>query len=833
MQVVKFLLSLVVTVVLVWALGRSYQVGEAAHVEISEAGDTTYLPSTERMIPPLGKLLSPSHGFWQNAEGATPNLATSLDHSYLSAPVQIQYDDRMVPHIFASNTKDALFAQGYATASLRLWQMEFQTHSAAGRLAEILGTTERLRGVLVERDRAMRRLGLPWAARRSLEHWAKDPEKYQAINDYAAGVNAYIESLSDHDLPLFYKLQNYRPEAWSTLKTALLLKYMGYMLTNKEHDFEQTAALKELGLQGFQRLYPAYFPQQSPIILDTMDYASTRIDSVNSAPLQFYLGEMGWDSLTRAVSPKGIGSNNWAVAGSKTASGYPILCNDPHLELNLPSIWFEIQISTPDFNVYGASLPGAPAVISGFNEHVAWGITNVSHDVKDWYAIQWKDDSKQEYWFDSTYKKADYWVETITVRDADPIYDTIYETHIGPVAYQHKGQDFALRWTLHDPAEEPLTFLKLLKAKNYNDYKDAIGHFGCPAQNFVFAAKNGDIALWTQGKLPLRQPMQGRFVHQGTNSAQLWQGYIPQNHIPHEYNPEKGFVASANQHSIDPAVYPYDFYGYFEEYRGRYLNRRLQEADSVTIQDMMALQYDAYSVKAEDFMGLLYQHLQKGTLDKNALEVWHNLKDWDLRYTKDQVAPTIFDHWHKQLRVMVYDELEVDNKRHEAKLPDDIGLLVLLQQDTTHPYLDYQATTDYKEQVADIITLSFQEAATTVPRDTSTGEVLAWGANRATLIQHLARIPAFSIANVSSDGDPSSLNALGTRPGPSWRLVVQLGPTIEAYAVYPGGQSGNPGSAFYKTNVATWEVGDYHRLLFMKTPEDYKERMLFTQALEP
>ncbi len=420
MPLVKFLLSLLTTIVLVWALGRPYHVGEVARIEVSESGDTTYLPNTERMIPPLGKLLSPSHGFWQNAEGAHPDLATSLTHSYLSAPVEIQYDDRMVPHIFASNTKDALFAQGYATAALRLWQMEFQTHGAAGRLAEILGTTERLRGILVELDRNMRRLGLSQAAQRSVEHWAKTPEQYQAMSDYTAGVNAYIESLSYHELPLFYKLQDYRPEKWSPLKTALLLKYMGYMLTNKEYDFEQTAALKELGLTGFQRLYPEYFDQQSPIILDTMDYASTGIDTVPAQPLQFYMGEMGWDSLTRAVSPKGIGSNNWAVAGRKTASGHPILCNDPHLKLNLPSIWFEIQINTPDFNVYGATLPGAPAVISGFNEYIAWGITNVSHDVKDWYAIQWKDDSKQEYWFDSTYRKADYRIETIVVRDAPP-----------------------------------------------------------------------------------------------------------------------------------------------------------------------------------------------------------------------------------------------------------------------------------------------------------------------------------------------------------------------------------------------------------------------------
>ena len=237
MHILKFLVALATTIGLIVLLGRSYHRGQPAQMVINEAGDTTWTPNTEQFIPPMGKLLSPSHGFWQNAEGKVPNLSTSLSHPYLSGPVQVQYDDRLVPHIFASNTKDALFAQGYVTASLRLWQMEFQTHAAGGRLAEILGTTQTLRDILVQRDQYMRRLGLPWSAQRAVEQWAKDPKRYQAMDDYAAGVNAYIESLGYHDLPLFYKLQDYRPEAWTPLKTALLLKYMGYMLTNKEHDF--------------------------------------------------------------------------------------------------------------------------------------------------------------------------------------------------------------------------------------------------------------------------------------------------------------------------------------------------------------------------------------------------------------------------------------------------------------------------------------------------------------------------------------------------------------------------------------------------------------------
>jgi penicillin amidase len=834
MSLLKLLLSLLVTILLIGALGNAWHIGEAEYSETDENGTVTVIPSTEQMLPPIGKLLSPSHGFWQNAEGKTPPLSNSLESEKLTASVNVYYDDRLVPHIFANNAADAAFAQGYVTASLRLWQMELQTHAAAGRLAEILGTTDKIRRILVERDRETRRMGLPLGARRYLEQAKKNPEHIKILQSYSDGINAYIASLSYDELPLFYKLQDYWPEEWTPLKSALLLKNMGRMLTQKNLDFELTSVLKEIGLEEFNSLYGEYFQEQSPIILDTMQIAQPSAVPTEQ-PIQLYLGEIGMDSTVRDYSPKGIGSNNWAVAGAKTASGYPILCNDPHLGLNLPAIWFEIQIQTPEFNSYGASLPGAPGVISGFNEHIAWGVTNVAHDVKDWYAIEWKDATKTAYWFDSSYRAATMLVENIKVRDAETVLDTIYSTHMGPVARQLNGRDFALRWTLHDPSEEALTFIKLMRARNYEEYKQAIRHFSCPAQNFVFAAKNGDIALWTQGKLPLRKPWQGRFLQQGTSSNELWAGFIPQAHIPHEYNPNKNFVASANQHSINPALFPYDYYGYFEEYRGRYLNRRLAEMDSITIEDMKALQYDSYSVKAEDFMALLKKYLQKGALDKEALEIWHQLKDWDYRYTKEQYAPTIFEQWYDSLTVLVYDELvhtDSTGKVQRHRFPMEYNLLHLLKHDTSHAYIDWQGTPTTREGVADIITLAFQKAAPKLPRD-SAGQILTWKEKRGSSIEHLAKIKALGVYDIDADGHHSTLNALQGRPGPSWRMVVALGPEIEAYGIYPGGQSENPGSYYYKNMIAKWAKGQYNTLLFMKKEDDAADRIVLKQRFDP
>ncbi len=202
------------------------------------------------------------------------------------------------------------------------------------------------------------------------------------------------------------------------------------------------------------------------------------------------------------------GSNNWAVGGSKTRSGAPILCNDPHLGLSLPSLWYEVQLHTPSMNVYGASLPGAPGVIIGFNDHIAWGVTNGSEDVKDYYAVKFRN-GRSQYLFKGEYRDASQRVEIIKIKGQEPYYDTVAYTVWGPVMYDNTfhddvpGQPFlALRWKAHDHSNEILTFLKLDRARNYEDYVDALQHYTCPAQNFVFASKTGDIALWHNGEFP-------------------------------------------------------------------------------------------------------------------------------------------------------------------------------------------------------------------------------------------------------------------------------------------------------------------------------------------
>jgi penicillin amidase len=245
------------------------------------------------------------------------------------------------------------------------------------------------------------------------------------------------------------------------------------------------------------------------------------------------------------------------VSGKKTHSGAPILSNDPHLSLSLPSIWYVIHLQAPGVNVMGASLPGSPAVISGFNDSIAWGVTNAQRDLIDWYKIEFKDKSKREYKSDDAWKPTRQVVETFKVKGKPDFYDTITFTHHGPVMYDErfKGDNemkhFALRWIAHDPSEEILTFFKLNRAKNHAEYMDALNHYASPAQNFVFASVSGDIAMRIQGRFPVRRKEEGKYILDGTLTRNEWQAFIPNEQNVMYKNPARGFVSSANQYPVD------------------------------------------------------------------------------------------------------------------------------------------------------------------------------------------------------------------------------------------------------------------------------------------
>ncbi|HUP13481.1 MAG TPA: penicillin acylase family protein, partial [Niastella sp.] len=389
-------------------------------------------------IPPLGRFLSPQTGFWQNAEPVSTHADLNLHLPQLKDKVQVYVDDRMVPHVFAQNDEDLYLVQGYLHAKFRLWQMEFQTHAAAGRLSEILGAGPD--NAYLNYDRNMRRVGMKLGARRSLDTMESDPETKTMLDAYTAGVNAYINNLPANELPLEYRLLNYVPEHWNNFKTALFLKYMSYDLTGSENDFEYTNVRNVLSREDFELLYPIQQDSLDPIVPKGTAFTAAKPPAQMPAVADSLYFK--WNSFASINTPSPIdkpdkdnGSNNWAVDGTKTKNGRPILCNDPHLGLNLPSLWFEMQLHTPQHNVYGVTFPGSPAVIIGFNDSCSWGVTNAGRDVKDYFAVNFQDNTKQQYELNGGWMQSDINIDTFKIKGLLPFYDTVAYTVFGPVQY--------------------------------------------------------------------------------------------------------------------------------------------------------------------------------------------------------------------------------------------------------------------------------------------------------------------------------------------------------------------------------------------------------------
>ena len=800
--------SLIVCILFFWVFDRPH------------APDVPFAP---------GHFFNPFSGFWTNGEQTLP-VQENFSLPELKEAVVVRWDDRGVPHIFAQNDHDLYFVQGFIEARDRLWQMEFLTYVASGRLAEIFGNQERI----VAHDRFRRRVGMVYAAENALKKLRQDDESYQAVEAYSKGVNSWIRQLTDKTLPLEYKIFNYRPEIWTPLKTTLILKFMAWDLTGRNEELAFTQIRKVLGDAVTKELFEAEPYKNDPIIPpDTpWNFKPLRIPT---PPDSLFSGEFS-SLLDNVVQPdKDNGSNNWVVSGNKTASGKPILANDPHLRLTLPAIWYEIQLVSPTVNVYGATLPGSPAVIIGFNEKVAWGVTNAGTDVMDWYKIKFKNKNATEYFYDGKWLPTEKRLEAIKIKGAETLFDTVMYTHHGPVSYLEGDKPFgdnfpincALRWTAHDPSNELRVFLNLNRAKDLSDYLEAMKLYECPAQNFVFASLAGDIAIRHNGKFPLRWSRQGRYISDGTDARYDWQGYIPYEHLPASVNPKRGFLASANQKPVAQS-YPYVMTGKYATFeRGARIHERLSQLEDITPQGMMRLQLDNLNLKARTTLPMMLSVIDSTTLSGDELKAYRSLQNWDYQNLRGLIAPTVFEYWFKQLVKDIWDDNLPGSKDKVYLYPEDDVTMRLLAEDTSAVYFDNRLT-DPRESYHDIVQGAFRQSVANLKQKFGQfGDKWQWGSARGTDITHLAQVPGLGITDLPTDGNHAIVNAIRELHGPSWRMIVQLdekGP--QAWGVYPGGQSGNPGSSRYDQFVKPWLDGLYYELLYLKSPNDVHERLV-------
>ncbi|WP_339868269.1 penicillin acylase family protein [uncultured Algoriphagus sp.] len=777
-------------------------------------------------IPPMAPLLDPYHGFWQNSFSEDRLADETLELTGLSAEVKVVYDENLIPHIFADNQADLYRAQGYITAKHRLWQMEFQTMAAAGRISEIVGP------LAIDLDRMTRRKGLSFGAEEGMKFIQEnDPDSYLLLQAYADGVNQYIDQLSGARLPVEYKILNYRPEHWSAFKSILLLKYMTDMLVG-DRDLEYSNLRKILGEVMLDKLYPEYPVGVDPIIEKGHKWSFnplpvTRPDSVAYPDDQLVINPL-------PQPEDGTGSNNWAVSGSKTKSGKPILANDPHLSLNLPSLWYSMQLTTPDHSAKGATLPGALGVISGFNHNIAWGVTNATRDTRDWYKITFQDQTRKAFRYGEKWEQTTFRIEEIKVKGEPDFLDTVVYTHYGPVVYDRtfnfnrQDVNFALKWNVHEGSNEQKTFLMLNTAKNHDDYNAALDNYTAPAQNFVFASKEGDIAMRIQGKFPLKWKGQGKFFMDGADPRMEWQGYIPNEHNASTLNPARGFVSSANQHPTDSTYPYYVFDNSFEFYRNRRLNAKLSEMSNITIEDMQALQIDDYYLHAAEalptmigFLGSAFEN------DQEAKKYIALLKEWDFYADPNQKAPTIFYLWWKKTYSQIWKELS-ENKA-PIVLPSYYQTVLFMKNESEGELFDMKSTAEV-ETADSHVKQGFKDMLLDMKKWEAEEGDFSWANYKKTSIQHLVpQFKSFSVENVYTGGGSGMLNATSSRAGASWRMVVELGDEVKAFGIYPGGQSGNPGSKFYSNFIQKWAVGEY--LKYDLRTLDQSEGVLFQTIL--
>lgn len=782
-------------------------------------------------IPPMGRFLSPQHGFWQNAEPSGYDYSADLTFPELKGNGSIYLDERLVPHIFADNDEDLYFMQGYIHAKFRLFQMDLQTAAAEGRASEIAGP------VAVNYDREQRRLGMKYAAENALKEMEKDPQSLALFTAYTKGVNAYIHSLKESEMPVEYKLLDFKPEAWSNLRTALLLKMMAKMLSSgTENDLTYTNAKTIFNQQEFNSVYPQVPDSLLPIVPKGTIFDTAGIVPVKPATADsLYFGKRDTLAVAEISKPdKNNGSNNWVVAGTKTQSGSPILCNDPHLELSLPSIWFELQLSTPTSNAYGVSLPGSPFVIIGFNENIAWGVTNAQRDVKDYFEIRFKDASKKEYWYNGKWEPTTIRREEIKVNGGATVYDTVAYTVFGPVMFDESfsntlsnKRSLAVRWVAHEGSNEGLTFYKLNRAKNYDEYEDAIKTFNCPGQNFVFASKTGDIAIWQQGKFPARWEGQGLYVMPGQDDSYNWQGFIPQDENPHAKNPERGFLESANQRPADSS-YPYFIPGTYITPRAVAIEHFLSGMNNITTADMMKLQYNYFNTLAEDARPVMLKYVNESGLNADAKKYLGIVKSWNLEADPASKGQTVYQCWWDSLEAAIWKD-DLSKTDPMSPWPEDQTTVEFLIKDSLAlKYID-DINTPQTETLSDVLTASLNKAAAGLVKKEEEGK-LEWAKFKSPSIYHLIKegLPAFARKGLNVGGSGTIINAVTHSHGPSWRMIVQLSETTEAYGVYPAGQNGNPGSKYYDNFVDTWVKGEYFKLWMMKSSEAADKRVKWT-----
>lgn len=791
-----------------------------------------------------------------------PQIDGEIQLEGLDGPVDVYRDSVGIPHIYATTQHDLFFAQGYIHAQDRFWQMDFWRHVGSGRIAEMFPSQ-------ADTDAFLRTLG--WRVTAEQEYELLDAESKALVNAYTAGVNSYIEGKDAVDLSLEYALlglpilaPDYKIEPWTPVHSLTWGKAMAWDLRgNMGEEIERAVLMKTLTPEQVAELFPEY-PSDHPVIVnkiggETVARNATPAAAFNIPDDVLATLQNNVSLLDVALGPlgDGVGSNSWAVSGSLTSTGEPLLANDPHLGIQMPSIWYQVHLECRPvsdacpYNVAGFSFPGVPGVVIGHNEQIAWGFTNVGPDVMDLYIERVNPENPNQYEVNGEWVDFETREEIIHVAGGEPISHTVRLTRHGPVISDDYGplkdkgeagdEEFvpfkdragvdlpeqyviALKWTALAPSTPFKAIWGFDKAKNWDEFREAAKDFHVPPQNLIYADVNGNIAYQMPGDIPIRAKGDGTLPVPGWTDEYEWTGYLPFEELPYTVNPAEGYIVTANNR-VPPFDYPnwitYDWdYGF----RAQRIVDMIQDAPGkIDIAYIQQMQGDSFDAVAAQYVPILLE--TEGLSEKHA----SLLTGWDYQDSIDSSAAAMFNaFWRRMLKNTFNDEMP-----EERYYPDGGSRWneVMRHMDESSRWWDDTSTTDVVETREEIIKKSFAEGVSELEEkfgsDTSKWK---WGDMHAStfrngtlgesgigLIEDL-----FNRGPFPTGGGEAIVNATGwsVRDGyetnwlPSMRMIVDLGVLSNSVTVHTTGQSGHAYHPHYIDLAPLWANIEYYPMLW-------------------
>ena len=809
-----------------------------------------------------------------------PKIDGNVKVNGLYDKVEVIRDANGIPHIYANSMHDLSFAQGYVQAQDRWWQMEMFRHICGGRVEELTGK----KASLVSSDIYLRTLG--WYNVAAKEYANYTPEQRATLDAFAAGVNAYISKRSPQDLSINYSILGltgvkFKIQPWAPVDTLAFSKLMCWDLGySGDEEIQRVKLYSALGQEMADKWQtPPWGYGDKPTIIQDADIQEMEKSAAPAAPAAPSAGTPSatgqpvssgqvYDDiepdLNWVMGPSaGIGSNNWVVSGNLTQSGKPLLANDPHLGQQMPSIWYEIGLHCPDdgtgqpYDVAGFAFAPSPGVIIGHNNNISWGVTNVYPDVHDHYQIRVNPDNPLQYEWNGKWRDMTVRSETLDFGDGSaPITIKVRETHLGPIINDNKydaktGQFFgfnnkdplALRWTALEPGTLVTAVQGVDMAKNWDDFRNALRSWDCPAQNFVYADKQGNIGYQMPSKVPVRvKNDNGLLPVPGWTDEYEWKGYIPFDLLPRAYNPARGYVITANQAVVPPSYY--DFlkkhldpnleYNLGSEwnfgYRGQRIDQLIKEYAPHSIQTFQKIQGDNKVLSVGEIMPYLANIRFE---DPTLAEAKDWLVHWDQTFNEDSPQAALYaEFWMKLV-----------NNTFQSKLGDiiksegddrDMWAMYQLLKNPNDTWWDDLSTKDRVETRDELLARSFKEGYyATVAALGPDRNLWKWGdLHTTTFVSNplgaSGIAPLESLVNrgpYPSGGGTDAVNACSWSVGngdfkvkmiPSMRMIIDWSDLGKSVSMNATGQSGNPASEWYGNMIDSWLNIKYHPMLWTR-----------------